>query len=125
MQHRIQPATALLLLFSLSMSCHTRETTPASPGNASDSAKPVHLITLDPGHFHAALVQKSMYPGVDSVVHVYAPKGPDLDLHLDRINAYNKRDKDATHWLEQVCTGKDFFEKMLAGHATSSPTNRW
>jgi hypothetical protein len=28
----------------------------------------VHLITVDPGHFHAALVQKSMYPEVDSVV---------------------------------------------------------
>ena len=24
----------------------------------------VRLMTLDPGHFHAALVQKEMYPGV-------------------------------------------------------------
>ena len=40
----------------------------------------VHLITLDPGHFHAALVQKSMYADVDSVVHVYAPGGNDLQL---------------------------------------------
>ncbi|MEJ2649554.1 MAG: hypothetical protein P8016_14240, partial [Sedimentisphaerales bacterium] len=30
----------------------------------------VHLITLDPGHFHAALVQKSMYDNVDPQVHV-------------------------------------------------------
>jgi len=35
----------------------------------------VRLITLDPGHFHAALVQKSMYPQVDPTVHVYAKKG--------------------------------------------------
>jgi hypothetical protein len=35
----------------------------------------VHLITLDPGHFHAALVQKSMYPQVCPIVHVYAPEG--------------------------------------------------
>lgn len=35
----------------------------------------VKLITLDPGHFHAALVQKSMYPQVDPTVHVYAKKG--------------------------------------------------
>ena len=24
----------------------------------------VRLMTLDPGHFHAALIQKEMYPGV-------------------------------------------------------------
>ena len=36
----------------------------------------VRLMTLDPGHFHAALVQKEMYPGVATVVHVYAPLGP-------------------------------------------------
>ncbi len=24
-------------------------------------SKPVQLVTLDPGHFHAALVQKTMY----------------------------------------------------------------
>ena len=35
----------------------------------------VRLITLDPGHFHAALVQKEMYPGVAKQVHVYAPLG--------------------------------------------------
>src|SRR5262245_4532373 len=51
----------------------------------------VKLITLDPGHFHAALVQKSMYPQVSPEVHVYAPVGPDLDLHLGRINDFNSR----------------------------------
>jgi hypothetical protein len=45
----------------------------------------VRLITLDPGHFHAALVQKSMYSGIDSIVYVYAPKGPDVQSHLDTI----------------------------------------
>ena len=73
----------------------------------------VRLITLDPGHFHAALVQKSMYPDVDSTVYVYAPSGPDLQLHLDRIKAYNSRAENPTHWNEQVYTGPDFFEKML------------
>jgi hypothetical protein len=33
----------------------------------------VKIITLDPGHFHAALVQKSMYSQIDSNVYVYAP----------------------------------------------------
>jgi len=35
----------------------------------------VRLITLAPGHFHAALLQKSMYEGVDSTVQVFAPDG--------------------------------------------------
>ena len=37
----------------------------------------VRVMTLDPGHFHAALIQKEMYPGVASRVDVYAPLGWD------------------------------------------------
>jgi predicted dehydrogenase len=74
----------------------------------------VHLVTLDPGHFHAALVQKSMYDNVDSVVHVYAPAGEDVQQHLDRINGYNNRAENPTHWKEIVYTGPDFFEKMIS-----------
>jgi len=78
------------------------------------SRRPVRLITVDPGHFHAALVQKSMYEDVDSVVHVYAPGGKDVELHLGRINNFNTRAEDPTTWKEEVYTGDDFFEKMLA-----------
>ena len=73
----------------------------------------VELITLDPGHFHAALVQKSMYDGVDSVVHVYAPEGPDVQLHLNRIESFNTRAESPTRWQEEVYTGTDFFEHMI------------
>jgi predicted dehydrogenase len=72
------------------------------------------LITLDPGHFHAALVQKFMYAGVDPVVHVYAPAGDDLQEHLKRIESFNTRSNQAAHWQEQIYTGPDFFQKMLA-----------
>jgi len=78
------------------------------------SRRPVRLVTVDPGHFHAALVQKSMYEDVDSVVHVYAPGGNDVDLHLGRIKNFNSRAEDPTSWKEEVYTGDDFFEKMLA-----------
>jgi predicted dehydrogenase len=78
------------------------------------NSKPVRLITLDPGHFHAALVQKTMYKDVDSVVHVYAPSGNDLQLHLDRVNGYNNRKDDPTSWKEEVYSGNDYFEKMIA-----------
>jgi predicted dehydrogenase len=95
----------LLLIVSIMMSCGDQP---------KQTQKPVRLITLDPGHFHAALVQKSMYDDVDSVVHVYAPGGPDLQLHLDKINGYNARKDKPTHWKEAVYTGNDFFEKMVA-----------
>lgn len=71
------------------------------------------LITLDPGHFHAALVQKSMYDGIDSNVYVYAAEGGDLQEHLARISSYNNRADNPTKWNEVVYSGADFFEKML------------
>ena len=88
-----------IVLFSLCMSCQNPSSTDkaapangqvptaAASGTPADSTRPVRLITLDPGHFHAALVQKSMYADIDPVVHVYAPDGPDLKAHLERIGA--------------------------------------
>ena len=73
----------------------------------------VKLMTVDPGHFHAALVQKIMYDQVSPEVHVYAPEGPDYLQHLDRIKSYNSRTADPTSWNEIVYTGPDFFDKML------------
>ncbi|GHN02246.1 oxidoreductase [Cytophagales bacterium WSM2-2] len=73
----------------------------------------IQLITVDPGHFHAALVQKTMYTGVDSIVKIYAPEGPDLQLHVGRIESYNMRSENPTHWKEEIYTGNDFFEKAL------------
>jgi predicted dehydrogenase len=81
------------------------------------NSKMFRLVTLDPGHFHAALVQKSMYPHVDSTVYVYAPTGPDIQLHLGRIEVYNSRKEEPTEWKEKVYTGTDYFEKMLAEKA--------
>jgi predicted dehydrogenase len=77
----------------------------------------VRLITLDPGHFHASLVQKLMYPQVNPVVHVYAPEGPDLREHLGRIESYNTRAASPTHWQEAVYTGPDFLDKMIRDKA--------
>jgi predicted dehydrogenase len=77
----------------------------------------VKLITVNPGHFHAALLQKSMYDQVSPDVHVYAPQGPDYQQHLDRIKSYNSRPINPTSWNEIVYTGPDFFEKMIAEKA--------
>jgi predicted dehydrogenase len=72
------------------------------------------LITLDPGHFHAAMIQKSMYAGVSKRVAVYAPLGPDLIEHLSRIARFNSRGENPTGWELNVHTAPDFLERMLA-----------
>src|SRR5712691_11042951 len=73
----------------------------------------VRLMTVDPGHFHAALVQKEMYPGVSDRVDVYAPLGPDLTEHLNRIVAFNTRSEQPTMWAMEVHASTDFFQRML------------
>ena len=72
------------------------------------------LVILDPGHFHAALVQRNMYANVDGTVHVYAPAGPDLDDYLEKIDRYNARARDPTRWQELTHTGPDFLERFAA-----------
>ena len=76
-------------------------------------ASEVRLITLDPGHFHAALVQKEMYAAVARRVHVYAPLGPDLIAHLSRITGFNTRRQSPTAWQMEVHTGPDGPARLL------------
>jgi len=93
----------------MNMSCATKT-------NKTETQNPsceVRLITLDPGHFHAALVQKTTYPQVCNDVYVYAPAGDDLQEHLKRIEGYNMRSDSPTAWSENVYTGADYLEKML------------
>jgi predicted dehydrogenase len=97
--------------------CATTAITTAAPGQSNALAARFRLITLDPGHFHASLVQKFMYDDVDPLVHVYAPAGGDLAEHLKRIESFNTRPDHPTRWREQVYSNADFFEKMLAEKA--------
>jgi predicted dehydrogenase len=79
----------------------------------SDREALVTLMTLDPGHFHAALVQKTMYDHVSPMVYVYAPQGRDLDDHVQRIGQFNARQEQPTHWQQHVYSGPDYLATML------------
>jgi hypothetical protein len=96
----VRPACLLLASFALAVSVRADEPL-------------VRLITLDPGHFHAGLIQKEMVPGIDPTVHVYAPLGPDLLAHLGRVGAFNRRADRPTSWRLEVHAGPDFLERML------------
>src|SRR5918994_5513070 len=89
---------------------------PATSEQESNGMRDVRLMTLDPGHFHAALVQKAMYPGVAPRVDVYAPLGPDLIAHLNRVSGYNSRAEAPTAWQLEIHTGPNYFERMLSEH---------
>src|SRR5450432_1768790 len=55
-----------------------------------------------------------MYAGVSKRVAVYAPLGPDLMAHLNRIARFNLRSESPTCWELNVQTAPDFLERMLA-----------
>jgi predicted dehydrogenase len=104
MKARVWLSLSLMVLLVAAAGTSARQT--SRGGN-------VRLMTLDPGHFHAALVQKEMYPDVSSRVAVYAPLGPDLTEHLNRIAAFNRRAARPTAWELDIHTGPDYFERML------------
>jgi predicted dehydrogenase len=113
MEKKIIPVIALATLLS---ACGGGGQKPAeTPAPKFTGAKgEVKLMTLDPGHFHAALIQKTMYEQIDPAVYVYAPEGDDVKQHLGRIEAYNKRADNPTAWVEKTYTGTDYLEKVLA-----------
>ncbi len=73
---------------------------------------PFQILTVDPGHFHAALIQKEMYPGVSPRVAVYAALGRDLIEHLNRIARFNHRAENPTAWELDIHTSGDFLRRI-------------
>ncbi|NHF61230.1 Gfo/Idh/MocA family oxidoreductase [Flavobacteriaceae bacterium TP-CH-4] len=73
----------------------------------------IRFVSLDPGHFHAALIHKTMYGSVDSTFQVYAPEGPELTEFLKRVEAYNNREEVPTRWNIEPVVCEDYLQRML------------
>lgn len=73
----------------------------------------IRLMTVNPGHFHAALIQKHAIPEIDENVFIFAPGGSDLDLHMSRIEGFNNRSDDPTNWVSHIYTGSNYLDRML------------
>ena len=86
-----------IAIVTLFMSCTTKE----------ENTK-VKLMTLDPGHFHAALIQKTSYQDIDATVDVYAPEGPEVKDFLNKIDGYNTRAENPTNWTVKTHLSDDF-----------------
>lgn len=100
---------AMLTLFAVSQLRSLAE----QKNSKSKTMTDIKLMTLDPGHFHAALVQKETLPGVSPTVHVYAPLGFDLNEHLKRIAGFNNRKDNPTYWELEIHTSADPLARML------------
>lgn len=74
----------------------------------------LRIVTLAPGHFHAALIQKEALPELSEEAFIYAPLGGDLSAHLNRIAGFNLRKENPTNWKLRVYAGADYWERMLA-----------
>ena len=108
-------STLMSLLFlgiGLSACSSPKSTMDSSKAPMTDNAE-IRLMTLDPGHFHAGLVQREMYPGVSPVVNVYAPLGFDLREHLKRIEGFNTRAQNPTAWQLEIHSDADPLARML------------
>ncbi|MCS6865331.1 MAG: putative oxidoreductase C-terminal domain-containing protein [Gemmataceae bacterium] len=73
----------------------------------------IRFITLAPGHFHAALVQKYSRPGVHPRVHVYGPLDDDTLAHCARIARFNHRPDNPTAWELEVHACSDYLERFV------------
>ena len=104
----------LILMVTIGFLVAACSTKKEEPTVFTGAAGEVKLITLDPGHFHAALVQKNSYEQISNQVYVYAPQGNDVEEHLKKIEGYNTREETPTNWKEIVYLGPDFLEKMIA-----------
>lgn len=104
-----QVAWFLLLISFFQAGCTVKENIKKFSGAKGE----VILMTLDPGHFHASLMQKVMYDQVSPLVYVYAPVGLELTDHLKRIEQYNTRADNPTQWQETIYNGPDYLEKMI------------
>ena len=103
----------VLLCGLILMSCSNKTDANKLSGDTHSQKKLVTIMTLDPGHFHAALVQKSMYEEVNPNVYVYGPAGPDITDHINRIEGYNSRADNPTQWIEKVYKGPNYLQKMI------------
>ena len=91
--------------------CSDKKTTVNVMQNS--TATSVKIMTLDPGHFHAALVHKTMYEKVDSNLVVFAPGGPEVKDFLSKIANYNTREKHPTAWKVETRLSDAYLEEMI------------
>ncbi len=109
----LRSARPCLVLTALVLAASSQFIIRSEESQGKQAMAEVRFMTLDPGHFHAGLVQKEMYPNVSRRVDVYAPLDSDLMEHLGRILGFNTRKENPTSWQLEIHTGPDSLARML------------
>ena len=109
---RIYNNIGFLILSLAIASCSLSKKQADNEADTNESRK-IELIVLDPGHFHASLLQKDTLTDVNDTIHIYAPEGTGLNQYMESINFYNQRAEAPTSWVSQVYTGDDYLSQML------------
>ena len=111
----IYKGIGLISILFIVASCSFSKKQIVSKAEANDSCK-IEVVVLDPGHFHASLLQKETLTDVSDTIRIYAPEGTGVNQYLESIDSYNQRAESPTTWKKQVYTGDDYLQKMLADH---------
>ena len=111
----IYKGIGLISILFIVASCSFSKKQIVSKAEANDSCK-IEVVVLDPGHFHASLLQKETLTDVSDTIRIYAPEGIAVNQYLESIDSYNQRAESPTTWKKQVYTGDDYLQKMLADH---------
>ena len=101
------------LILSLAIASCSLSKRQADNEEDTNESRKIELIVLDPGHFHASLLQKDTLTDVNDTIRIYAPEGTGFNQYMESINSYNQRTEAPTSWVSQVYTGDDYLSRML------------
>ena len=65
-----------------------------------DSCK-IEVVVLDPGHFHASLLQKDALAVINDTIRIYAPEGIGVNQYLESIEFLQPSAK-VSHHMEET-----------------------
>lgn len=112
MKKKIKNITFFVII-SMMMGCSNNQKTTENTSPIKSHAD-IELIVLDPGHFHASLLQKKKMEGISDTVRIYSPIGTGINQYLTSIQSYNERTDNPTCWVEQSYIADDYLSKMIS-----------
>ena len=86
----IYKGIGLISILFIVASCSFSKKQTMNKAEANDSCK-IEVVVLDPGHFHASLLQKDALAVINDTIRIYAPEGIGVNQYLESIDSYNHR----------------------------------
>ena len=80
----IYKGIGLISILFIVASCSFSKKQTMNKAEANDSCK-IEVVVLDPGHFHASLLQKDALAVINDTIRIYAPEGIGVNQYLATI----------------------------------------